>query len=168
MSNFEYIDLSKDDTIDQLQQENKQLKKENQLLRKTLNNLKGDKASDTLVNAVNAVYEPLLKDKFDDIERLKKQLADLQSNHDIMSETYTAEIERLQDKLKRTEKAMHKEVKEHLNTIVDLNQLRHEICEKIRDECVYVAGTKRLCENTSISTYNLNEILNQIEQGEKK
>ena len=36
------------------------------------------------------------------------------------------EIEDLKDKLKRTEKTMYKEVKEHLDTIVDLNQLRQE------------------------------------------
>lgn len=54
-----------------------ELEEENEVLRKTLNNLKGDKASDTLVNAVNAVYEPLLKDNFDDIERLKKELKTL-------------------------------------------------------------------------------------------
>lgn len=45
--------------------------------------------------------------------------------------------------------------------------IRHEICEEIRDKCVYVEGTKRLCENTSISTHNLNEILNQIERGDE-
>jgi len=37
--------------------------KENKLLRDVLDNLKGDKASQKLVNTVNAVYEPLLKQR---------------------------------------------------------------------------------------------------------
>lgn len=45
--------------------------------------------------------------------------------------------------------------------------IRKQVCDEIRDKCIYVAGTKRLCENTSVSTYNLNEILDQIEQAKE-
>lgn len=42
--------------------------------------------------------------------------------------------------------------------------VRKHICEEIREQCVYIAGTKQVCPNSSISTYNLNEILNKIEK----
>lgn len=42
--------------------------------------------------------------------------------------------------------------------------VRKYICEEIREQCVYISGTKQVCPSTSISTYNLNEILNKIEK----
>lgn len=38
------------------------------------------------------------------------------------------------------------------------------VCEAIRKQCVYIAGTQQVCPDTSISTHNLNEILNKIEK----
>ena len=56
--------------------------KENKLLRDVLNNLKGEKASDTLVNAVNAVYEPLIEERMRQIrhqvcQEIKERALDL-------------------------------------------------------------------------------------------
>ena len=147
------------DTIDQLQQENK-------ILRETLNNLKGDKASEHLVNAVNAVYEPLLQDKFDEIERLKKELK--------QSKEKLAE----KDKEIKEEKEITIELvakcKTFINEKYDLEykhiMLRHEICEKIRERVVnggFCSTVKEFADGIYEKYKNwVFDILDQIE-GEK-
>lgn len=165
MSNIEYIDLSKDDTINQLKQEN-------QLLRKTLNNLKGDKASDTLVNAVNAYYEPLLQDKFDEIERLKKELTEKDR-----------EIEKLKLELEENENIIDFHMKNNIYNVAlkdysvlapypkNMAQIiRHEICEEIRNKAgeywTRLEDDNEQLVDYYITTKDLDEIIDKIE-GEK-
>lgn len=80
------------------------------------------------------------------------------------------EIERLKDTLKRTEKAMHEEVKEHLEYYnADQKRLRHQICQEIKiamisiePNCSIEDMNSNLYEFTGREIY---AILEQIEEG---
>ena len=98
-----------------------------------------------LLNRLQANY-----DKKD--EKLEQQLAEKDK-----------EIEELKDKLKRTEKAMHKEVKEHLEYYnADQKQIRKQVCDEIRDKGLtdQIDGIK--------GVFISYQTLNAIEQGEQQ
>ena len=57
---------------------------------------------------------------------------------------------------------LQEQIAELKNIKTETNNICHEICETIREECVYVIGTKKICD-TCISAHSLNEILNEIE-----
>lgn len=46
-------------------------------------------------------------------------------------------------------------------------QIRHQVCQEIRDRFIYVAHTKKIADNYSIGSHSLNDFLDQIEEGEK-
>lgn len=83
------------------------------------------------------------------------------------------EIEKLRDKLKRTEKAMLEEVNEHIEYYnADQKHLRKQVCEEIREKiekrieaypiiCEDENGVVRRC----VFLDNIKDILDQIEKG---
>lgn len=81
----EVVSDNKDKTINKLQQRIAEFKKQLEEKEKLIERLQGviDKLRDkkftgkTLVEAVNAVYEPLFKNKCDEVEEFKQQLAEL-------------------------------------------------------------------------------------------
>lgn len=147
--------------MEQINQENEQLKKENQLLRKTLNNLKGDKASDTLVNAVNAVYEPLLQDRVDDIEKLNKQLAE----KDKEIKNWKKEARDWKEEHRLADRFNKELCEKYSYPAQDLEpQLRHEICEKIKEK-LETSSFEMLYNGSDYGRFMA--ILDQIEQGDE-
>lgn len=99
----------------------------------------------------------IMNNQYNEIVELKQQLAEKDKR-----------IAELEDKLKRTEKAMHEEVKEHLEYYnADQKQLRKQVCDKIRHS--FYVGKDSYCdkEGKEIITYHINNfILDQIEKGE--
>lgn len=114
-----------------------------------------------------------------DIQEIKKQLAEKDKEIERLNDRLDkyisgrlksmiaekdAQIEELKDKLKRTEKAMHEEVKEHLEYYnADQKQLRKQVCDEIRGklktQIIPTAGSW-------LSYYDItetNDLLDQIE-----
>jgi len=93
-------------------------------------------------------------------------------------EQYIKELESQLNTSKKAIEEMQKDIKSQ-KAVADLyltiastsatkmsiaDAVRKYICEEIRKQCVYTTGTTQVCPDTSISTYNLNEILNKIEK----
>ena len=84
------------------------------------------------------------------IEELKQQLSNLERNHDLLIDTFQQEREDLCKEIKKHSDARKRAVKK-------IKTIRHEICEKIRNFFDVNPDT--------VDWDYLNEILNQIEQG---
>lgn len=109
---------------------------------------------------------------YEDRDSLKdEKIADLQKENEVLKQQLAekdTEIEELKDKLKRTEKAMHEEVMEHLEYYnADQKYLRKQVCdairEKLKKQIIPTAGSW-------LSYYDIietNDLLDQIEQGEQ-
>lgn len=106
------------------------------------------KNSDPYFDVVVDKRKIQIREKY--IEDLEKQLSEKDK-----------EIECIRELLEAYKKQCHIFLDNEL-------QIRKQVCDEIREKCIYTAGTKQICPNTSISTYNLNEILDQIEKGEIK
>lgn len=163
---YYYRGLAEQDLVrlcsNQLQQENEELKKE-----------LADWKDETMI----VEYEKQLAEKDKEITSYKEVLETYKKkpvniyqveirNLQVDKAELKLEIEKLKDKLKRTEKAMHEEVMEHLEYYnADQKQLRHEICEEIRTAVdlgnVFNDGTIKIGEN------DFDDILKRIE-GERK
>ena len=91
------------------------------------------------------------------LEQLKEENKLLQDEN----KRLIKEIDQLKERHKKAINATFMMVQDY-----ERNFARRIICEEIRNECVYVAGTKEVSEGSVISARNLNEILNKIEKGE--
>lgn len=163
--------MTENERIAELRQENKQLKKQLADMNEKYNACQEARKLEIGFNKQDkaqlkhqlAEKDEEFKDAEEHIDNLELQLREQYQ----LVDKKDNEIEKLQGKLKRAEKAMFEEVKEHLKTIVDLKQLRHEICEKIKTmlqeeserykDGFYIEGPLRI----------LLEKINQIEQGEE-
>lgn len=128
-----------------------------------------------------------------EIENLKQQLSELESNHDLLIDTFQAERENLCKEIKKHSEARQRaieKIKELEKEIDELKfiqrnaggliekfsekgvkQLRHEICEKIKiamtsiePNCSIEDMNSNLYEFTGREIY---AILDQIERGEE-
>ena len=132
-------------TYNNLEQENKQLEEQHDLL---IDNFQ--KEREELCKQIK--QENDARKRFvEKVKQLKEQLAEKDK-----------EIEKLKNKLKRTERAMHEEVKEHLEYYnAYQKQLRKKVCDDIEREIENL-------ENIELSTYiSLLNIIDKIEEAKE-
>lgn len=95
------------------------------------------------------------------INLLKEQLSSLESNHEILIDTFQAERENLCKEIKK-----HSEARQR--AIEKIKHLRHEICEKIREYCKnnFIPVLNKLGCYVEVNREEFFDKLDQIE-GEK-
>lgn len=110
-------------------------------------------AGETLVNAVNAVYEPVYQNKCDEVEQLKQQLADaLKDFNDIQEENDKLE-QQLQEEKNRSKKLNHEAQKYYEDAYCNgiQNQTAIAELEKAKEfirEFVGINNVKFICTTT--------------------
>lgn len=128
---------------------------------------------------LNQLEESGILEENKEIEELKTRISELEDKD--WYEACIKQLEEQNDKLIKERDEIQKELETSVNywknevfkkievkltgvTKEKIQEIRKQVCDEIREKCVYTAGTKQICPNTSISTYNLNEILDQIEK----
>ena len=132
----------------------------------------------------SATYDKIL-DLVDEFEEIYKQYIDhLEEERDFERRDKIQIVKQFDDPNEYVKREDYIKLEEELNELeekhkkaindtfimaqdYERNFARRIICEEIRNECVYVAGTKEISEGSAISAHNLNEILNKIEKGEE-
>lgn len=179
---YAYI-KGQDEKNKELKEQIVKLNEENKILEKALEQLKQqlaekdkeiERLNDRLDKYISGRLKSMLNEKDKEIETYKEVLETYKKkpvniyqveirNLQVDKAELKLEIEKLQDKLKRTEKALHEEVKEHLEYYnADQKQLRNEICNEIRERIEN--DFEYDCEYTY---EKLIEVIDQVEKGEQ-
>ena len=130
-------------------------------------------AGETLVNAVNAVYEPLYQNKYDEAEQLKQQLAET----DKLMQEYLSKCLSLEQQLENKEKEVEENENEwreicdgKLETINRLIEEKHEleqiITSKSHNKWLKAEAERYKNEYQSLKGY-VDQLKQQLEESEK-
>lgn len=120
-------------------------------------------AGETLVNAVNAVYEPLYQNKYDEAEQLKQQLAESEEIHKLL-ETQLKDMERSklawENEYFKLEKQLAEKEKENsvLKAVIDKNKTGQfgavNICNAISEFYEPLVKDMIIAELEKVKEYN--------------